>query len=90
MIGIEGTNDRGKKEKERQKGTEGTKRNRDRQAHWKQCCIAGNRPWVYCLPQSKIIMYSFIWGTALVYKIKEISSSALGLSMMTPRKCRID
>ncbi len=42
------------------------------------------------LPQSKIIMYSFIWRTAIVYKIKEISSSVLGLSAMTPRECRVD
>jgi hypothetical protein len=28
-------------------------------------------------------MYSFIWRTAIIYKIKEISSSTPGLSMMT-------
>jgi hypothetical protein len=53
-------------------------------------CIAGNRTWLYHLSQSKIIMYSFIWRTAMVYKIKEISSSAPGLSMMTPHECHID
>jgi hypothetical protein len=38
----------------------------------------------------KIIMYSFIRRTAIACKIKEISSSALGLSVMTPRECRVD
>jgi hypothetical protein len=53
-------------------------------------CIARNQTWLYRLPQSKIIMYSFIWCTATVYKIKEISSSAPGLSAMTPCKCHAD
>jgi hypothetical protein len=35
-------------------------------------------------------MYSFIQRTAIAYEIREISSSALGLSVMTPRDCRID
>ncbi len=64
------------------------------------------RPWTWCpgrggpgrgikpgyivFPSQKIIMYSFIWRAAIVYKIKEISSSALGISMMTPRECRVD
>jgi hypothetical protein len=52
-------------------------------------CITGNQTWLYRPPQSKIIMYSFIRRTVIVYKIKEISSSALGLSVMTPFKCRV-
>ncbi len=52
--------------------------------------IAGNRTWQYCLPQSKIIMYSFIWRTAVVLKIKEISSSVPGLSVMIPHECYVD
>jgi hypothetical protein len=35
-------------------------------------------------------MHSFIWHAAIVYKIKEISSSVLGLSVMTPCECHID
>jgi hypothetical protein len=35
------------------------------------------------------IMYKFI-GVVLLKKIKEISSSAPGLSVMTFRKCRVD
>jgi hypothetical protein len=53
-------------------------------------CITWNRTWLYRLPQSKIIMYSLIWCTATVYKIKEISSSALELTTMTPCKCHAD
>ncbi len=53
-------------------------------------CIAGNRTWLYRLPQSKILMYSVSWHTAIVYKIREISSSAPGLSVMTPCECRVD
>jgi hypothetical protein len=29
-------------------------------------CIAGNRTWLYRLPQSKILMYSLIWCSAVV------------------------
>jgi hypothetical protein len=35
-------------------------------------------------------MYSFIWCNAIVYKMKSISSSALGLSVETSRECHID
>jgi hypothetical protein len=35
-------------------------------------------------------MYSFIWHTAIVQKIREISSSVPVLSVMTPRECHVD
>jgi hypothetical protein len=61
---------------------------------WLHCgshCIAGNWTWLYRLPQSQIIMYSlFIRHTATVWKIKQFSSSAPGLSMMTLRECNVD
>jgi hypothetical protein len=54
-------------------------------------CIARNRTWLYRLLQSQIIMYSlFIGRTATVWKIRNISSSAPGLSVMTLRECRVD
>jgi hypothetical protein len=54
-------------------------------------CIAGNRTWQYRLPQSHIIMYSlFIGHTATVRKIKKMSSSEPGLSVMTLCECRVD
>ncbi len=42
------------------------------------------------LPQSKIIMYSFMSVLLSSEKKLKISSSAPGLSKMTLRKCRID
>jgi hypothetical protein len=50
----------------------------------------GIEPGYILFPSQKIILYSFIWRTAIVWKIREISSNALGLSVMTPRKCRVD
>jgi hypothetical protein len=54
-------------------------------------CIAGNRTWLYRLPQSQIIMYSLLLGILLTCeKIKKICSSAPGQSVMTLRECRVD
>jgi hypothetical protein len=53
-------------------------------------CIAGNRTWLYRLPQSKIIMYSYLANCYRVKHLKKISSSAPGLSMMTLRECHVD
>jgi hypothetical protein len=52
-------------------------------------CIAGNRTWLYHLPQSQIITCSLLSGVLLSCKEKEISSSVPGLSMMTHRECRV-
>ncbi len=55
-----------------------------------QTCIAGNGTWLYRLPQSKIIMYSFLSGVLVSCETLKISSSAPGLSLMTLRECRVD
>ncbi len=50
----------------------------------------GIEPGYIVFPTQKIIVYSFIWRTAMVWKIREISSSVPNLSVMTARKCRVD
>jgi hypothetical protein len=39
--------------------------------------LPGIEPGYIVLPSQKIIMYSSVWHAGIVYKIKEISSSAL-------------
>jgi hypothetical protein len=53
-------------------------------------CIARNRTWLFHLPQSKVIMDSFLLVILLSSETLKISSSVPGLSLMTLCECRVD
>jgi hypothetical protein len=53
-------------------------------------CIAGNRTWLYRLPQSQKTMCIFSKAYCDCLKRGKISSSAMDLSLMTRREYRVD
>jgi hypothetical protein len=53
-------------------------------------CIAGNRTWLYRLPQSQKTMYIFSKAYCYCVKHEKISSSAPGLGLMTHCEYRVD